>query len=65
MRVFNTRSLDVGCRCSRARIETILRSLARDEVTDMKVDGALVMTCQFCNIDFRFDDAALDQIYTT
>ena len=48
---------------SRGRIETILRSLDQEEMTALKVDGALVMTCQFCSVDFRFDQAALEAIY--
>jgi molecular chaperone Hsp33 len=63
VRVYRTRPLSMGCRCSRARIETILRSLPRGEVAEMKVEGEVVMTCQFCNVDFRFDDAALEDVY--
>ena len=63
VRVYRTRPLSMGCRCSRARIETILRSLPRGEIEEMKVEGEVIMTCQFCNVDFRFDDAALRQVY--
>ncbi len=63
VRVYRTRPLSMGCRCSRARIETILRSLPRGEVEEMKIEGDVVMTCQFCNVDFRFDDAALEDLY--
>ena len=63
VRVFKPRPLTEGCRCSRERIENILRSLPRDEVMDMKVDGEVVMTCQFCNVDFRFDETTLEAIY--
>ncbi len=63
VRVYRPRPLATGCRCSRERIERILRSLPREEVAEMKVGGEVVMTCQFCKVDFRFDEAALDQIY--
>ncbi len=63
VRVFQPRPLTPGCRCSMARIERILRSLPRDEVAEMKVEGEVVMTCQFCNVDFRFDEKTLDKIY--
>ena len=62
VRVFRPRPLALGCRCSRARLATILRSLSEEDIADMKVDGELVMTCQFCNVDFRFDDVALAEI---
>ena len=63
VRVYNPRPLTTGCRCSRARIERILRSLPRDEVVEMKVDGEVIMTCQFCNVEYRFDEAALERVY--
>jgi molecular chaperone Hsp33 len=65
VRVYRVRPLSLGCRCSRERLETILRSLPHDEVREMTVDGEVVMTCQFCNVDFRFNDAALDDIYAS
>ena len=65
VRVYRVRPLSLGCRCSRARLETVLRSLPPDEVREMTVDGEVVMTCQFCNVDFRFNDAALDDIYAS
>ncbi len=65
VRVYRVRPLSLGCRCSRARLETILRSLPHDEVREMTVDGVVVMTCQFCKVDFRFNDAALDDIYAS
>jgi molecular chaperone Hsp33 len=63
VRVYNPRPLATGCRCSRARIERILRSLPREEVVEMKVDGEVIMTCQFCNVEYRFDEAALERVY--
>ncbi len=63
VRVYNPRPLTSGCRCSRARIERILRSLPREEVVEMKVDGEIIMTCQFCNSEYRFDEAALERVY--
>ena len=52
LRTFETRPLSRGCRCSRERIEGILRSLPREEVLEMQVEGEVVMTCEFCSIDF-------------
>ncbi|OAB54899.1 hypothetical protein AY600_07935 [Phormidium willei BDU 130791] len=63
VRVFTPRPLSVGCRCSRGKVEDILRSLGRESVEDYKVDGEVIMTCEFCAYDFRFDDTALDRLY--
>ncbi len=63
VRVFETRDLRVGCRCTRERVANILRSFPRGEVEDLKVDGEVVMNCEFCNHAFRFDSLELDRIY--
>ncbi len=52
--VDRARALSYGCRCSRARLSGILESFSRDDLDHMAVDGDIVMTCEFCNVDFRF-----------
>ena len=48
------RALSYGCRCSRARLVGILEGFPADDLDHMAVDGDIVMTCEFCNFDFRF-----------
>jgi molecular chaperone Hsp33 len=48
------RPLSYGCRCSRARLGGILEGFPSDDLDHMAVDGDIVMTCEFCNFDFRF-----------
>ena len=48
------RALSYGCRCSRARLSDILEGFPEDDLDHMAVDGDIVMTCEFCNFDFRF-----------
>jgi molecular chaperone Hsp33 len=52
--VDRARALSYGCRCSRARLAGILETFPRDDLDHMAVDGDIVMTCEFCNFDFRF-----------
>jgi molecular chaperone Hsp33 len=52
--VDRARSLSFGCRCSRARLAGILEGFSTDDLDHMAVDGDIVMTCEFCNHDFRF-----------
>jgi molecular chaperone Hsp33 len=64
VRVFTPLALRFGCRCSRERVETMLRRFPEHELGDMKDDdGDVVVTCQFCNADFRFDDAQLARLH--
>ena len=48
------RALAYGCRCSRQRLSGILEGFDTDDLDHMAVDGDIVMTCEFCNFDFRF-----------
>lgn len=59
VRAYRVKPLDARCRCSRGRIERVLAAMPRDDIEDMKIDGEIVVTCQFCSAQYRFDDAAL------
>ncbi|MBE7210581.1 MAG: Hsp33 family molecular chaperone HslO, partial [Gluconacetobacter diazotrophicus] len=48
------RALAYGCRCSRARLASILERFPVDDLDHMEVGGDIVMTCEFCAVDFRF-----------
>lgn len=64
VRVYEGHALRFGCRCSRERVETMLRSLPREEVQELKIDdGRVEVTCQFCSTDYHFTDADLDRVY--
>ena len=52
------RPLSYGCRCSRSRLAGVLANFGEDDLDHMaQEDGAITMTCEFCNLDFRFDRA--------
>ncbi|MGH6929726.1 MAG: Hsp33 family molecular chaperone HslO [Dongiaceae bacterium] len=64
VRVFATADLRAGCRCSRERVERVLRSLPDDDLETFKVDGLISVTCEFCSASYDFTDgevAALKQ----
>ncbi len=48
------RALAYGCRCSRQRLSGILEGFSIADLDEMAIDGAIVMTCEFCNCGFRF-----------
>ena len=49
------RKLNYGCRCSRARLSEVLATFGTDDLDHMQDGGAITMTCEFCNMEFRFD----------
>ncbi len=65
VRIYRPHDLHHACRCSRPRIETVLRSLPRADIDQLKVNGQTVVTCEFCNTSYAFDEAALDRLYAT
>ena len=62
VRVFTPVPLRAGCRCSRERVEEVLRALPHGEVEHLKVDGRIEVTCEFCNRQYLFDEDALARL---
>ena len=62
VRVYDTHSLEARCRCSRERIEGILRAFPPDELDDMRREEVTTVTCEFCNTRYVFDRADLDRL---
>lgn len=53
--VGQARALAYGCRCSKAKLSDVLSRFSDDDLDHMVEDGAITMTCEFCNHDFRFN----------
>lgn len=63
VRVFQPTRLSFGCRCSRERVETMLRMFDDDQLDEMKLEhGGVLVTCQFCNQDYHLDEAELARL---
>ena len=58
VRVFQVKPLRARCRCSRERIERVLKSFDPEEIRTMVKDGAkdgkIEVTCEFCNTPYEF-----------
>ena len=63
VKIYRPHDLRHACRCSRERVATVLRAFPRDEIEDLKVDGALVVTCEFCNTQHVFDEQQVAALY--
>lgn len=63
VRVFEPSDLVMRCRCSRDRVENVLRSFPRSEIASMKIGDDVVVTCEFCNADYLFDPDAIEAMY--
>ncbi|MBV9834495.1 MAG: Hsp33 family molecular chaperone HslO [Alphaproteobacteria bacterium] len=59
-RVFEQRDVADRCRCSRARIDSVLGSIPREELNNMRDPRGLVaVRCEFCGARYDYDDAQL------
>ena len=55
LEILEEHSVEYRCYCSRARVETALISLGRQELDDMiREQGQAEVTCQFCDKVYRF-----------
>lgn len=50
------------CRCSKDRVESVLKSLSDSEVRDMTVDGLVSVTCEFCKEHWEYDELSLARL---
>ena len=62
VRVYPTKPIVAQCRCSVEKVERLLHSLDIQERDDMKVDGVITVTCEFCKTERTYDDEALVRI---
>jgi molecular chaperone Hsp33 len=59
IRVYRTHALAAQCRCSRERVERMLTALPSHNLGELTIDGKLVVTCEFCNASYSFDEDAI------
>jgi molecular chaperone Hsp33 len=54
VRAQKAQGIEAKCRCSRGRVETVLKAMTPEDLADMQVGGKLVVTCEFCNSQYDF-----------
>lgn len=63
-RVFDRRPFAARCRCSRDRIDNVLRSIRREELADLRdTSGKVAVKCEFCSTEYAYDETDLDRVY--
>lgn len=64
VRVYRPRPIVALCRCSRERVERMLRGMPTDDLDEMKVDSRIVVTCEFCSRQYAFDEPEIAALAT-
>lgn len=54
VRAYQPVKVEARCRCSRDRVDMVLRSFPKNEIAEMVVNGEVSVTCEFCNARYGF-----------
>jgi molecular chaperone Hsp33 len=64
VRIFAGVPAKFECRCDTERVDGMLRGLGQEEVREvLKEQGAVTVTCDFCNRPYEYDAAAVDALF--
>lgn len=56
VRIYDTKTITRGCRCSTEKLEKVLATLSPEDRADCVENGAITMTCEFCNQNWVFKE---------
>ena len=62
IRVYEAKNLCAKCSCSKERVEFFLATLPNEEIESLKVNGKIVVTCEFCNLQTIFCENDLTEL---
>ncbi len=51
----DTKEILHGCSCSREKAEDSLKNLTHEELEEIRSEGKIIVTCQFCSKEEKFD----------
>ncbi|MBI3441196.1 MAG: Hsp33 family molecular chaperone HslO [Proteobacteria bacterium] len=64
VRIYSPTHIRFKCRCTRARVVDILRTIPRQEIEDVCAqEGKIMIKCEFCSEQYNFAAAELDDVY--
>ncbi|NEX22531.1 Hsp33 family molecular chaperone HslO [Thiorhodococcus mannitoliphagus] len=66
VKLFEPEPMSFRCGCSRSRIEDTVKMLSEAEVDSILAEqGAIEVTCEFCNREYRFDSVDTRQLFAS
>ena len=60
--MYEAKNLCAKCSCSKERVELVLAALPNEEIESLKVNGKIVVTCEFCNLQTIFRESDLTEL---
>jgi molecular chaperone Hsp33 len=65
LRLFRGAPVRFECRCSQGRVAGVLKALGAGEIRDvLREQGAVTVTCEFCQRPYRFDSIDIEALFT-
>jgi len=64
VKAYPAKKLVFKCRCSRDKVRATLASFPKAEVAELKEDGRVTVTCQFCGLDYLFEEDDVDALHS-
>jgi len=55
VRLFDPQPIADRCQCSREKVSGVLNNFSAEELSDMIVDGKIIVTCEFCSTRYEFE----------
>jgi molecular chaperone Hsp33 len=62
LQLADMKKIEFGCRCSKEKVEQTIKGFNNEEVEQMKVNGKIEVTCQFCSQEYVFDEKDIKKI---
>lgn len=64
VRIYSPTHIRFKCRCSKAKVVDVLRTIPRKELEDVcEKEGRVSIKCEFCSAEFVFTAGQMDDIY--
>ncbi len=64
VRLFEPQAVEFSCDCSKQRSATALQNVSKADLLEIVAEeGAVVMNCQFCHQEYRFDAIDVESIH--
>jgi molecular chaperone Hsp33 len=64
VRLFDSKSVQYECSCSRERVQNTLRLLGEAEVRDVLAEQqSVTVNCEFCHHSYRFDAVDVEALF--
>jgi molecular chaperone Hsp33 len=64
VRIYSPTHLRFQCRCSRAKVENILRTIPQAELEEIcEREGHVSIKCEFCSEEYVFNGNELNEVY--